>query len=106
MTESTQRQQWAEHLRDEDVALQAQQRSAGDTHSPVQGPLPYSEDDLDSAVRAERERCAVIADGWASEGKLLQAFADMTECELRAAAEVALAVGRAIRGGPGAKAPA
>jgi hypothetical protein len=102
MTDSTQRKQWAEHRRDEAAALQAQQRSAGDSHSPVAGPLPFSADDLESAVRAERERCAVIADGWASEGRLRQAFADMTEWELRAAAEVARAVGRSIRGGSGA----
>lgn len=102
MADTVQRKLWAEHRRDEAVARQAQQRSAGDTHSPLPGPLPYSEDDLDQAVRAERERCAAVADGWADEGSLRRVFADMTEWELRAAAEVARAVGRAIRGGPGA----
>jgi len=101
MSESKQRSQWAEHLRDEAQARHAQQQTAGATHEPKAGPLPFSVDDLELAVRAERERCAAIADGWASEAALREAFADMTEWELKAAAEVARAVGRSIRGGQG-----
>jgi hypothetical protein len=98
MNDSDQRNQWADHLRDEADARQAQQRSAGATHEPLQGPLPFSADDLEQAVRAERERCAAIADRWASPAAVSEAFADMTEWELKAAAEVAGAIGRSIRG--------
>ena len=96
--DSNQRSQWADHLRDEADARQAQQRSAGATHEPLAGPQPFSADNLEQAVGAERDRCAAIAEGWASEAALREAFADMTEWELRAAAEVAGAIGRSIRG--------
>ena len=98
MSDTRQREQWAEHLRDEQTARDTQQVSAGGTHSPVIGPLPHSVSDLEAAVLAERERCAAIADTWASDARLRQAFSDFTQWELGAATEVAHAIARAIRG--------
>lgn len=99
MSNTTQRAQWAEHLKDEAVELQAQQRAAGSTHSPVEGPLPHSADALESAVRAERERCCAIASRWTSEAEVHRAFAEWTEWETRAAVEMARAILRDIREG-------
>lgn len=92
MSETKQRKLWANHLKDEAVALEQQQESAGAEHSPMEGPLPYSADDLEVAVRAEHERCAAIAQAWAQEHKLKGAFAAFTDNELRAAALVARAI--------------
>jgi len=101
-----QRKQWAEHIRDEAEALVLQQHAAGTTHSPMEGPLPYSADQLAvavaTAVAAERQRCAEIADTWNTEAKLLDAFGDFTEWELRAATATARAVGNEIRNGTAA----
>jgi hypothetical protein len=103
MSGSEQRKQWAEHIRDEARALDVQQHAAGGTHSPVEGPTPYSAEQLAqavaSAVAAERQRCAEVADSWGSEAKLLEAFGDFTEWELRAATATARAVGSEIRHG-------
>ena len=103
MSSIEQRKQWAEHIKDEAKALEVQQQAAGGTHSPVEGPLPYSADDLAvavaAAVTAERQRCAEIADGWSAEAKLRDAFGDFTEWELRAATATARAVGNDIRRG-------
>jgi hypothetical protein len=100
-----QRKQWAEHIRDEAKALELQQHSAGSTHSPMEGPLPYSADQLATAiataVAAERQRCAEIADSWGTEARLHDAFGDFTEWELRAAAATARAVGNDIRNAAG-----
>lgn len=102
MSTSDQRRQWADHIRDESDARNLQQAAAGSTHSPVGGPLPYTEDQLAaavaSAVAVERERCADIADSWGGEPRLLAAFADFTPWELRAATETARAVAGEIRG--------
>lgn len=102
MSGSEQQRQWADHLRDEAAARQVQQRSAGSTHAPVDGPVPYSADQLAdaiaAAVAAERLRCAEIADSWGAEPRLLQAFGDFTEWELRAASATARAVAGEIRG--------
>ncbi|MEJ8839142.1 hypothetical protein [Ramlibacter sp. AN1133] len=103
MSGNEQRKQWAEHIRDEARALEVQQHSAGASHTPLEGPLPYSADQLAaavaSAVAAERQRCAEVADSWSSEARLLEAFGDFTEWELRAASATARAVGSEIRGG-------
>jgi hypothetical protein len=103
MSGTDQRKQWAEHIEDEAKALEAQQHSAGGTHTPLEGPLPYSADQLTAAVAeavaAERQRCAELADRWSSEAKLLEAFADFTEWELRAASATARAVASDIRNG-------
>ena len=99
MSDTAQHAQWAEHLKDEAVELQVQQESAGDTHSPLAGPLPHSVGDLDAAIQAERERCVRIAEGWASQDALRSAFPGLSEGELRAAVDVAHAIGRALRVG-------
>ena len=99
MSNTRQRAQWAEHLKDEAAELRAQQASAGSTHSPVEGPLPHSADALESAVRAERERCCAIASRWTSEAEVHGAFAEWTEWETRAAMEMARAILRGIREG-------
>jgi hypothetical protein len=101
LSTSDQRKLWAEHMEDEARALDLQQQEAGSTHSPVEGPLPYSADELNqavaAAVAAERQRCAQIADNWTDETRLMQAFNGSTAAELRAAAAVARAVGDEIR---------
>ena len=101
MNGADQRRQWSEHLEDEARALELQQQSAGETHSPLAGPLPHSADQLAdavaAAVAAERQRCAELADSWSTEARLQAAFGDFTAGELRAAAAAARAVGRAIR---------
>lgn len=98
-----QRKQWADHMNEEAQAREAQQQAAGRSHSPVEGPLPYSANDLDEAVAAavdtERQRCARIAESWSAEAKLLEAFGDFTEWELRAATATAQAVANDIRRG-------
>ena len=102
MSTKDQRNQWAEHMADEGRALQRQQDAAGATHSPVEGPLPYSAQQLEAAVAAavarERQRCADIADAWARQPRLLEAFGNFNASELRAAAATARAVGGEIRG--------
>jgi hypothetical protein len=104
MSVTEQRKQWAEHIRDEAKALKLQQHAAGNTHSPMEGPLPYSADQLTAAVAtavaAERQRCAEIAASWSTEAKLLAAFGDFTDWELRAATATARAVGNEIRNAP------
>jgi hypothetical protein len=99
MSNTRLRAQWAEHLKDEATELRAQQVSAGDTHSPVAGPLPHSADALEDAVQVERERCFGIAARWTSEAEVHRAFADWTEWETRAAMELARVIARAIREG-------
>ena len=101
MSNTDQRKQWAEHMDDEARALQVQQQAAGGTHSPVEGPLPHSENDLTDAVAAavlaERQRCARLADSWREDAKLIGAFTGLTEAQRRAAAEVAIAIGNELR---------
>lgn len=105
MSNREQRKLWAAHRKDEATALQAQQASAGAGHSPVEGPLPHSADDLTlavaSAVDAERRRCVAIARGWEEEEKLQAAFASFTRDEVRAAALLARAVADEIAQRPG-----
>ena len=97
MTKPDQREQWAEHLRDEAVERQSQQRSAGGSHMPVGGPLPFSADDLEAAVRGERERCAALVDRWAEEGSLRRAFPAFTDSQLQAAREALRTAARSVR---------
>lgn len=104
MSSSEQRKQWAAHIADEGRALEAQQRAAGATHSPTEGPLPHTASELESAVAlavaAERQRCAEIADTWSVEAKVLETFADFTQWELRASAATARAMAAEIRAAP------
>lgn len=97
MSDSEQRRQWADHLKDEADALQAQQDAAGTTHEPLAGPLPHSADDLAHTRRAERTRCAALAEGWADPARLAAAFPAFTPAQRVAAAEVARAIGAALR---------
>ena len=101
MSSIEQRKQWAEHIKDEAKALHEQQQAAGDTHSPLEGPLPHTADDLAAAVAAavtaERQRCAEIADRWSAQANLRGTFGDFSESELRAAAATARAIGNDIR---------
>lgn len=103
MSTSNQRNQWAEHIADERRAVEQQQRSAGATHSPTEGPIPFTENELRAAVAAavaaERERCAGVADKWSAEAKLLERFGDFREPELRAGSVTASAVAAEIRKG-------
>ena len=93
--------QWTEHMRDEAEAVQAQQLTAGSSHSPMAQHARYTEVQLGDAVRAavaaERERCAALAEQWSSAERLQAAFGDFTEWELRAAASAARAVAGDIR---------
>lgn len=106
MSNREQRKLWADHRKDEAAALQEQQVSAGAGHSPVEGPLPHSADDLAaavaSAVDAERRRCVAIAREWEEEEKLQAAFASFTRDEVLAAALLARAMADEIAQRPGA----
>lgn len=101
MMDTEQRRQWAEHIKDEVDAIARQQQTAGVTHTPLERPHPYTADELavavGQAVAAERERCARLAESWSEESRLLGAFGDFTEWELRAGATVARAVAGQIR---------
>lgn len=101
MSTNEQREQWAAHIADEGRALDLQQRAAGGTHSPAEGPLPHTADELESAVAAavaaERQRCAEIADSWGEEAKVLETFAEFTQWEVRASASTARAIAAEIR---------
>lgn len=101
MSDRAQRALWAEHLRDEAGAIAEQQVTAGDTHSPVEGPLPHTRNDAVAAVRdavlAEREQCAALAASFAGEAKLLQAVHDATPEQLQFGAALARQIGEAIR---------
>lgn len=78
MTGPAQRDEWAEHLKDEARAIAQQQVSAGVTHEPVSGPLPYTQDQLTAAVAAavlsERERCVELVQSIVTDPKLAQAI--------------------------------
>lgn len=92
------RAQWARHQLDEAAALAAQQTAAGQGHSPMGAPLPFSADDMDAVTRAERARCAALAEAWGSESALAVKFPDASPGEWRIAALVAHAIAAEIRG--------
>ncbi|MGZ5179145.1 MAG: hypothetical protein ACXWC6_03460 [Ramlibacter sp.] len=68
MPQNKERRQWQRIQDDESAALQAQQATAGGTHAPVLGPPPYGDHGVnilvESAVRAERERCAALVEAF------------------------------------------
>lgn len=101
MNQSRQREQWAEHLDDEASARKDQQAAAGPSHQPLEGPLPFSAENLEqatkAAVLAERERCARLVDGSASDEELAAAFPQFTEAQRRAAVEVLTALAADMR---------
>lgn len=100
MSNRHQRATWAEHLKDEAVAHEKQQQSAGVSHGPLQGPLPFSADDLNGARREgaqlERERCARIAEDWIRD--LATRFPAFDREEIAAASAVLQELQRSIRG--------
>jgi hypothetical protein len=79
----TERPQWEQHNLDEALARQAQQDSAGGTHSPVTGPAPYGDDAINALVRravlAERERCARLASSWPVEPGIRDALGGISD---------------------------
>lgn len=88
---------WARHMRDEARALEAQQVTAGSTHSPVERHASFTQAQLDAAVQAERERCAAAAERWSQADTLRAAFANFTGAQQEAAAAAARAVASDIR---------
>lgn len=101
MNNQAQRDQWAEHLRDEAGAIAEQQALAGDTHGPVEGPLPHTRDDTaaaaQDAVLAEREHCAAVAASFAARARLLELLPHATADQLDTAAALAGQIAEAIR---------
>lgn len=101
MHNQAQRDQWDEHLRDEAGAIAEQQASAGDTHGPVEGPLPHTRNDTaaaaEDAVLMEREQCAAVAGAFAGESKLLEVLPGATPQQLQWAAGLAHRIAQAIR---------
>lgn len=55
MTSSKERR-WRRHMADEAVAIAEQQASAGGDHSPVKGPQPHSDHELNALVKASAEQ--------------------------------------------------
>ena len=59
---------WRRHSEDEAVARAVQQRSAGQDHSPLPGPPPYGNEQVNliasGIVDSERERCARLVETW------------------------------------------
>lgn len=104
MSDPEQRTEWAEHLKDEARAIAVQQESAGGTHQPVGGPLPFSQDDVNAAVRlavrAERERCALLAASFAEPGSLAEVLPAADEAQRAAAASLALHIAGRLRTPP------
>jgi len=70
MPHNDERREWQRIQNDESAARQAQQATAGLTHGPVLGPPPYGDHGVnmlvESSVRAERERCAAMAEAFAA----------------------------------------
>ena len=102
MTNERQRQQWADHMRDEADAIDAQRASAGGRHEPQEKPLPFSRNDMSDAGEAasfgERRRCAQIAMAFASEAVLREQFPDWTAQQLRDVVLLATRIAQAIEG--------
>lgn len=108
MSDKAQRALWAEHLRDEADAIAEQQVTAGDSHTPLEGPLPHSRNAAVAAaqvaVLAEREQCAALAGSFASEALLREVLGEATPAQLQSAATLALHIAEAIRKGRGGRA--
>ena len=78
-------QLWRRHTQDEAEARAVQQESAGQDHSPLPGPPPYGNAQVNliaaEIVLRERERCARLVEGWpvdptADAGAMLRDIAD------------------------------
>lgn len=101
MNDPEQRAQWAEHLLDEADAIAAQQVTAGGTHEPMAGPLPFTQDNMTDAIRLaaveERARCAAVADAFTSEARLALLLPAASPAERSAAAVVARRIAQLLR---------
>lgn len=101
MSDTEQRNEWAAHLRDEARAIAQQQLAAGSTHEPMAGPLPHSEAAMAAAAgtaeRAERERCAALADAFADDAVLQRELPDATREQRDAAAAIARRIAAVLR---------
>lgn len=101
MSTKDQRQEWAQHIRDEDRAIALQQDSAGVGHTPVERPQPYTANELSAsvaaAVAAERQRCAQIAERWSAEATVRGLLGDVSAPELLAATSTARAIAAEMR---------
>jgi hypothetical protein len=53
---SSKERRWRRHMADEAVAIAEQQASAGGGHSPVKGPQPHSNHELNDLARASAEQ--------------------------------------------------
>jgi len=91
MSSQQRRSERTEHLEDEGRAIALQQASAGGTHSPVAWDLPATPVEAATAIRAavaaERERCARLAETFAT--------APAAEAQLPGAGAQQLAVAQA-----------
>ena len=103
MSDPEQRTQWADHLEDEAHAIAVQQSSAGGSHEPLAGPLPFSHNDMTDAVLqavlAERERCAGIAMRFASDSGILEVLPEATSEQRAAAGCAAVRIADLLRAG-------
>ena len=100
MSSQQRRSERAEHLEDEGRAIALQQASAGATHSPVEWALPATPDALATAIReavaAERERCARLAETFAT-APAAEAPPGAGAQELAVAQATALRIASALR---------
>lgn len=100
MSTRQRRSQRAEHLEDEGRAIALQQASAGATHSPVAWALPATPVEVAIAIRAavaaERERCARLAETFAT-APAAEAPPGTGAQQLAVAQATALRIARALR---------
>ena len=101
MNSRERRSQRAQHLEDEGRAIALQQASAGGTHSPVAWALPATPDALATAIRAavaaERERCAHLAESFATASGAGARLPGAGVQQLSVAQATALRIARALR---------
>jgi hypothetical protein len=101
MNSQQRRRQRAQHLEDEGRAIALQQASAGGTHSPVAWALPATPEALAIAIRAavaaERERCAHLAENFATASEAAGRLPDSGAQQLCVAQATALRIARALR---------
>lgn len=103
MSTEKERAQWVDHLHDEHLARKEEQIRAGDTHGPLPGPLPFSQDDLETAMaratQAERERCANVVLAYCSGTRLRDSFDQLSAGELQFARSLGTKLADIVRSG-------
>jgi len=101
MSSQQRRSERTEHLEDEGRAIALQQASAGGTHSPVAWDLPATPVEAATAIRAavaaERERCARLAETFATAPKAGADLPGAGAQQLAVAQATALRIARALR---------